>query len=468
MAEIITPGAAGPLLPPEYQAQIDDARRKQQMAQMLQAMAARNNQGPNQMGSVASKTNPLAALANIATSGLGSYMQRDGETGATDARRQYDTDSRADLARVQGLPQAEAINQGRLSQFAGSRALAETLYKASQERNKNRSGVFKEFGDQPNALGALDGGPALPAPDPKGRDTVVEWIPDPNNPGKQLPLTKNLGKDGFTNGVLGTVGNTTSVSLSNNMAGEEGKMAIEGIRTTLKEKGTQAAAAKRVFGSANVAIDALESGARAGGGENQKQMIRKGLEFFGVNMPETASTEQLQQGLLEGVLAHAKELRPASDTDIKILQQMVGSAGTNPTALTKALAFAQSMALKDLEGYNNYADENKKNLDPRVQSLFTGSTSGYELPRQLTGPVSYQMEVVRQLQRQGFDISKLAGPDGKPFDPNSKFDINPIAGFPGVAGTAPPLKGATAGPTATGADGKKYRLSDDGKSWVPQ
>jgi hypothetical protein len=434
VANIMTPGAAGGILPPEYQAQLEEQQRKQQIAQMLMAQGMK---GPQiQQGRVASKISPLAGVANIAQAGLGGWMANESEGGASKVRQQYATDSRDDLQKMLDLTDPEAkVNYGRRSMFPGTSSIAEKLYETEQKKRERRSTIFADYGDPNAALRVLDGGPTGPIAPPKDPEVSYKITPD----GKTLPLTTSFGLKGEKRGVLGSAG--TNVSVSTQIPTKEADMVLDHLKGELKTRGEKAAASQRVIGATNYAVDALEQGAQAGGGENIKQYLRKGLQALGVNMPETATTEQLQQAMLQNVLAHAKEIRPASDTDIMILEKMSGNAGSDPVALTKALAFAQAMAIKDLQGYNDYANANKASKNPNIQEMFGASTSGYEVPSQIQGPPAYQMEVVRMLKQQGFDITKLKDGSGNFFPANSKFDINPIGDFPGVKTMASPNAG---------------------------
>lgn len=149
------------------------------------------------------------------------------------------------------------------------------------------------------------------------------------------------------------------------------------------------------------------------------------------------------------ILANAAKIRPASDTDMKILAKIVGDIETDPTALTRAIAHAQAMSLRELSDFNRYVGAQSENLtDPVMKSVFQNQHIGYELPGRLSGPMPFQMETLRALQNIGGDLSQFEGVDetGKPFkfSPNAKFNINPTAAFPGVADRIPePTKPGT-------------------------
>lgn len=423
-------------LPPDYQSDIDAAQRRLQLAQMLQQRGM-NLEAPQAQGAQAARISPFSAIASALSGAGGGYFANQAQGDIQNVRKRYATDEAADIAKLQGLAEPEAIKAGQVSQFPRSREIAKTMQTQAEKRRELLSGVYGTAGQVPRAEAVLTGQPIPAAQPPKMPEYGTVAGPE----GKPLPILTNFDKYGIPTGRLGAQG--TAVNVNTNLPNEEGKMVVSQLAKNLDERRAKAEAAKSTYAAANQALDALESGAGAGGGEAFKQTARKAAQAFGIQLPETASTEQLSMALLQGVIGQAKNLRPASDTDLKILQQMAGSVGTDPTALSKALAFAQSMAIQDLQGYSQYAAENQKSLVPEVQNLFRGATSGYEVPKTLTGPTSYQMEVMRNLQRNGVDISQFLDPSGQPFPANAKFNIAPAKGFPGVEQKAEPN---TAGP----------------------
>ena len=455
-------GMAG--LPPEYQRQLETLQRKQALAQALQARGM-NFQAPNQ-GRVASRASPFSALASVFTAGLGGYLADKAGQGAGDVRQKFTTDQLAEIQRLQGLPEADAINAGQTSQFPMAQQLAKTLYEAKNKRLGEMGTILSSGGQTQAALNAVQGQPFELA---KPQTPQISFVKSPD--GKDLPMVTNVDKYGIPNARLGSGGTTVNTNLDVRLPGKEADLAIGQIGQNLTERRTKAQAAKDLLSSTNFAVDALQSGAQAGGGEPTKQALRKGLEAVGIYLPETAGTEQLSQALLKGVVDNAKALRPASDTDVKILTQMAGSIGSDPLALAKTLAFAHAMAIKDLDAYNQYATANNKNMNPSIQSLFSGATSGYELPQQLTGPQAYQFQVLKNLQQQGMDISRFAGPDGKPMPANAQIHVDPTVGFPGIEG-----KQSIPGPASAPQfqEGAVYKDKNGNKAkyvngqWVPQ
>jgi len=412
-------------LPPEYQEQLDNYKRKQLMAARL--MSQNQLQMPAQ-GAVASKVNPWAALASVGGQGMAQYMDQDAQTGARQVQKKYAEDEAADLAALQNTAPDLQVQTGRNSKFTRSRQLAEALATQQQKLREGRSGVYKDAGQTSQAINSLEGRDPGP-PEPL---KMPEFGVDQGN--NQYALTRGPKGEGRLSYAPKPMNVTNTIDAK--QQGRQEEMVLERMGKTLDERRKGADASKGSIDSINFALDALEKGATPGGFEDLKTTVRQQMrDTFGYEPTgDISNNTQLEMALFSNVLNQLQKVKPVSDSDMKALMKMGGSIGTDPQALTKSLAFAQSVAMKDLKGYNDYADENKKSIHPLVQGLFSGATSGYELPKQLYGPQAYQMEVVRQLQRAGYDISGLADPDGKPFASNSQFHINPTVGMPGVEG----------------------------------
>lgn len=418
------------LLPPEYQAQLDALTRKQRMAQMLQQRGL-NMPMPQQSGSVASKVSPFAAIASALAGGYGGYSDQQATEGLSKVRQQYNTDESADVAKLLGMPEGERVAGGLNSQFPRSRKLAEEWQKMQEKQRELKSGVYKDMGDANNALSVLDGGPVGPRVEPK--QPVVSMVPGGPN-GKNIPAVTNFGKWGQPTMHLGANGPAEiNLTQKTDLPKQTSEMATKFLGDTLKEKQTKASLAKDNLSSINQTVDALESGAKAGGGEGYMQALRQAAQFFNIDTKDISGTTQLEMSLGQRALDQVKNLKPASDTDFKAAQKIAGNIGTDPTALVKVLAYAQAESLRHLQGYNDYVGENQKNIkDPETQAMFLGAGSGFEMPNSFAGPLPYQMEVMRNLQRNGVDITRFKDPSGKPFAQDSKFNLDPTAGFPGI------------------------------------
>lgn len=412
-------------LPPEYQAELEAAQRKAALAQLLvkQAMGFK---GAESQGPVAARTSPLAWLANAATGYLGNKALGDSTAEQAKVKQRFSNDQLGEIARLQGLPVDQQIQEGQRSKFPMGQQLAKGLAASREKQLEQFVGVTKEIDPLAAAGAAITGKlpgsytpPAKKGPefgtDPQGNNYVTTYD------AKGTPSVHYAPK-----------------GINFTLPGQENAMALDTVKSNLTSWKTKADSAKSVYSSSLAALDALEQGAKAGGLEEQKQALRKGLQAFGINLPATAPTESLQMAMGSGILANAEKIRPASDTDLVILRKLVGSIGTDPEALTRAIALAQAMALKDLQSYNEYIDTTQGSMKSEpAQMLFSGAKVGYETPKQLSGPIAYQMELMRQLKRQGVNISGFADSTGQPFPADATFDIrNPTSGFKGVA--APP------------------------------
>lgn len=414
-------------IPPEYASQLEAAERKKRMAQMLMQRSM-SFQGAQSQGRIASKTPALAWLANLGTMGLAGYNENQASKAAGEVRTKAAGAERAELERLQNLPMPEAIKAAAASQFPTARKWGET---AQAQRQKMLEGGLKVLGDSGDYNSAFQGyqsgqlpqgwqDKGLPAP---------KFGADPN--GNPYALTQNRKGEP----KLDYAPKASTTTINNNIPGDERKFALGQIEGDLKGWKESAAAAKTIYATTTQAVDALESGAKAGGLEGVKQTLRKTLQGFGIETPETASTEQLGMALGNTILSEAAKIKPISNTDITTLKEIVGSISTDPKALTKALAFSQGLAIQTLSDFQKYGSAKEEALtDPLAKQYFAGWNTGYETPGQLSGPLPFQMEVVRSLQKRGYDISQFKDPTGQPFARDSKFEIDPTGGFPGVAG----------------------------------
>lgn len=448
-----------PVLPPEYQAQIDQLVRKQRMAQMLQQRGL-NMPAPVQSGTVASKTSPFAAIASMLAGGYGGYMDQQANEGLTKVRQQYNTDESADVAKLLGLPEDQRVNAGIQSQFPRSRKLAEEWQKTQEKQRELKSGVYKDYGDAKKALDTLSGVPVDGDIKPP-QQPVVSMVPGPKG---MIPAVTNFDIKNVPRMTLGAQGTDISLSQKTDLPKQTSEMATKFLGETLKEKQGKAALAKDNLSSISQTVDALESGAKAGGGEGYNQALRQAAQFFGIDSKDISGTTQLEMSLGQRALDQVKNLKPASDTDFKAAQKIAGNIGTDPTALIKVLAYAQAESLRHLQGYNDYISENQKNItDPDTRNMFIGAGSGFEMPNRFAGPVPYQMEVMRNLQRNGVDITRFKDPSGKPFPADAKFNLDITQGFPGVQK-----------PTSQFVEGQVYKDAQGNKAkyvngqWVPQ
>jgi hypothetical protein len=370
-------------------------------------------------------------MANAATNYMGMDALNKSDQNLSGIKEKFNNDQLAEAARIQGLPADQQINQGLLSKFPLAQQQAQALRKQQMDL---REKVISAAGAAGNSdmIAHMAGGGNL-----GDYRQAAQKAPEFGQDAQGNSYVKVYDKNGAMTVHYAPQG------IKFNMPGQEATTALGILKEDLTTRQKAADAAKSTLASNSFVLDALQQGAQAGGGEAYKQALRKGLQAFGINSPDTQSTEQLIMATGAAVLANAEKLRPASDTDVKNLREMVGSVGSDPTALARAVAFANALSLKTLHGYNQYVDTQKTNLKtPYAQDLFSGAGIGYEMPNQLSGPMGSQLETVRHYQNIGGDpsIFKIGG---ETVAPGTKFNVDPLRGMPGVQG-----KGAAPAPGA--------------------
>lgn len=419
-------------LPPEYAEKIAKLLRSQQMSQMGMQMGLQGLNAPTQFtggpANYAVKKSPLAIIAQ----GLQTYL---GQKGISDAD-----------AGIAGVKKDAAANlkeqmAGYLS--ASDPKVQETLAMTSQwpqlqadwkERSKRRqeqlfkvADVTKDRDPKTAIAAALGTGPGEGYGPPELKQGEVKWIPDPNNPGKFIPQTTNYDLHNQGKITLGSQGN--SVSVDARQASKEGEMALEELRAQLKDKRAGADSAKATLSANRVALEAINAGAKSGGGEGYKQGLRKALQAFNITLPETTSTSELQMALGNNILANARKLAPVTREDLVQLENILGSINTDPAALQKMISVYNGIALKDLQDYNRYVDFQKGNLkSDYARDLFSGAGIGYEM-QPPPGDTQQMLRAIAELQKRGGDVSQFAV-GGEQIPPDATFKLGAPAGSP--------------------------------------
>ena len=424
-------------LPQEYQDQIDAEQRKQALAQLLlkQSMGFQGAQNPG--GRIAAKTSPLAWIANSATNYLGTQALTQGDKAISTAKAAFGNDQRAELENLQGLTPEDAIKRGEISKFPMAQAMAKAIREQRSKQLESQVKAISEGGDTQGAVDAASGTAPIRGYSYPGIKPTEQGL-DPQ--GNAFSTTYNRKLEPTLRYA------PKSMQITNNLPGNEAKMGLDVLEAGLKPREEAAVAARNVYASTSQAVDALSRGAQAGGGEAIKQGIRKVLQGFGVTTGETATTEQLGMALGNTLLSEAAKIKPISNTDISTLEKIVGSIGSDPTALTRALAFSQAMSLDAMHNFDRYVGEQEKTVqNDLARTRLAGVRIGREAPKSLTGPAAFQLEVLRTMQNAGLDISRFNQPGTKgkpkgagPFDENTDFNIDPSGGFPGVGAAKKP------------------------------
>lgn len=411
-------------LPPEYLAEIQAAQKRQALANALLTKGM-GFAGEKSQGRLAARTSLGTLLAANAGGMLGGLAGEDAQKVINTTRERAGNDQRAELVRMQGLPEAERINSGLASRWSGVRAEAGAQRKISEDRRAAATRAAGQAGDSELAVRLANGMALGDYQGPTRKEPVV------STEGDQKFIT-NYDKNGVpTKTAVGR-----GVNITNMIPGNEARIAQEAFETGFKPRQEGADAAKNVLTATTRAVDALQRGAQAGGLENSKQAVRSILQGFGVNAPATAETDELRMALGNAILAEAGKIKPVSNNDMEILKTYSGQIASDPTALARMLAHSQAYSFRTLKQYGQYVDEQASTITtPAIRDRLSGAKVGYDAPKQFTGPLAHQLEVIRQLQLAGEDITGFNDPaTGKPFDPQTRIQVNPAGGYPGVQG----------------------------------
>ncbi len=431
-------------LPYQYQSQIEAAERRKQLAEALQKQAF-GFQGAQGGGRIAAKTSPLAWLANTATGylsteGIGKASEKQAQT-----RQAAEEARQAEMLALMQAPEDQQQTLGIQGKFPETRQLAGELYKRKADKLKAFADTIKDRDNQTAARSVLTG--QLP-----GGDYTSPALPEPTfgtaSDGSPYVTTTNL------KGEKDVKYAPKGVQVTNQIPRAESRLGLDILEAGLKPREEAASAAKNVIATTNRAVDALERGAQAGGGEEYKQSLRKALQAFGTTVPATAETNELQMALGAAILTEAAKIKPISNTDIETLRSIVGSVNTDPNALTRALAFMQAESIRGLQNFEQYVSEQGSTLsDPDTRRRLAGVTVGMQLPNQLFGPPGFQMAVMQALKQGGGDVTRFTNtsrgqgdaksgsktPQTRQFEADATFDIrNPAASFPTGAKSATP------------------------------
>lgn len=159
MADFTTTGLPGgdyTGLPAEYQSLINQARMKQAIAQQLQARGVKGYT-PNQNGPIAVRENAFQGLAGLADTGVGAYLGLKGMQDENAAKNQFNTDQKADIARILALPEEEQGTAGMTSRFPQSNAFGKTMFEQGFKTREKTADVLSGAAQPDAALSALKG-----------------------------------------------------------------------------------------------------------------------------------------------------------------------------------------------------------------------------------------------------------------------------------------------------------------------
>ena len=447
---------ADPMLPPEYQDQLDAFMRKQKLAQILQARA-QNMQAPAQ-GPVASRISPFSALAGLGSGVLGGYMGNQADEGIRGVQKQYTADEASDVSKMLASPEDQRINMGLNSKFQRSRDLAKIFQTQDEKRRELGSKVYSEAGDTPNALAALRGTPVGPSTPPKKAD--VTWVAGPD--GKILPKTTNYDKHGIEHVTLGASG--TNVSTEVKLPSDEVKDANKREQEDLAAMQAKARTGQASLATATRLNKVLEENADAGGGASLRQTARKFLSNFGVDLPETGPTDTAKQLFGRGLLENAKSLGiNPTDADAKRIEDIVGTIDTDPASMPRLIALMAANGHKAMQDFNQFVKIKRGGQAAKLYpGLYETADVGIRQPEKLFGSQDLQMRTMEALQQAGGDVSQFQANEidpktGKaamtPFPSDATFTLSPPKAVQKPQSTQAPL-------SVKAPNGKTYSFPD--------
>jgi hypothetical protein len=362
--------ATKPTLPYNLQVQSQQLDRRRKMAEALFAQNAQYGL-PETKGRMAARANPMEAL----TKALGLYL----------GGRQ-----------LKGLNDEETALGGQIAEresaqaaAAKKAALIEALVKNTGSRATAGSVRDTLITEDPNALQYYT--PTIVPHQINGASGVLETKPTGEQDFKYEPKAQNV-----------TVNTGAKV---------DDAIDIGRVQSLEKRLVEELPATRNVIRNSVAAVDLLDQGAKAGGGQSVFQAIRKFGQAFGVDVPETGLTDQLRTSLGENILAEARKLAPVTGNDVLLLQKLIGSIDTDPQSLREISAIMLAKSLLTQDRHNEEVD--------RARSVTSGRPEKYDALRFNRGdlPVRNQALVARAYQ-----LMKESGHDMKGY----KFDNQPV------------------------------------------
>lgn len=444
-------------MPAEYMVGVQSAQQKQALAQALLKQTMDYKGTPDTGRRIVAKTPLSHALMNSAIGALAGKTASNAGADMAAQQGQYQQAGNAEVQRILSLPEEQQTAAAMGSKFPQAQSLAKALQERDKAKATNMEARLGHYGtalskrDPTAAASAIASGKMDPGYTPQ--PLPAPQVSQVQTPQGMRPMVTNTNAMGEQHGTIAGGG----VTVTNQMPGDN-KIGVQALEGDLKPRQEAAAAAKSIYSATTRAVDALERGAQAGGGQDIKQNVRMALQAFGVNAPDTAQTAELGMALGNALLTEAAKIKPISNTDIETLRGIVGSIGTDPTALARSLAYSQAIALDGLGNYSKWLQTQEGTItDPIAKQRLAGSGIGYEMPGNLSGPTQHQLEVMRQMQTFGGDITRFKDPTGAQFQQGSKFNINPTGGYP--VGQQQGLKVKRTGKDASG---RKVEEMEDG------
>jgi hypothetical protein len=419
--------AIGGDMPPEYLAQLSENARRRAMAEAMLQQFTQGQQTQFVPGGtgvpIAVKQGGLGALAQ-ALSGLTAGAQVQGYGAENEAlRMQNDRERQQEYQNFVANPdKSAAIAAAMVSRRPG-------VQKFGIEQQKREQDRVKDFATAIGPVDAQGGGRAI-ASGIIPQNYTQPALP-PITTGQAGPETYLINEGPNNKRDVRVFARPSTNTIDMRLPGQLNAGILAENTAELKAKKEAFDLAKETYSSGQKAITALENGAQAGGGEQLNQYIRQAVQFFGGDAKNLTDTAALKMALGDAILANARKLAPVTKADIGTLEQILGSINTDPSALSRALAWNSAHAFKAMHDFHGFMDVQERLPDSlkspehqdALRSLYAGQRIGREAPMQLYGPQLFQLEMAKQLKNIGYDTSKLAGAPPGFFGENPKIEL---------------------------------------------
>lgn len=364
-------------LPPEYRQQLEAVLRKREMARALQQRAL---QGPimPQQGQVASRLNPLAALAPVIQGYLGERMDKSASEEIPKIQQQANDSTQFDINQLLTAPdQKNAIARAMMGNNPRTQAYAKLLQdqliakqkqeaEFAQQSKIQGSKTLGENGDVAAALTALKTGlpenyQPQPLPDPEIRTYTG---PD----GKSLPYaltTNRKGEKGFHN-----LGGGPSANVSIGDIGDKGKKAglekmFELMATDVAKKGEAASSALQLKDSLAQLSALDEKGVVSGPAANPSQWLLGVGRALGIPVDEgklanSQAYSAIAQEAVQRVIGANGGNRNVTKEEAALIAQMIPQLQSSPEARVKLTSILHNITDRSVERYRK-SQENYNN-----------------------------------------------------------------------------------------------------------
>lgn len=402
-------------LDPAAQAELSKLLRNRRLAEAFQQRAL-GPSGPTEViGGVAVKQSPLGALARLLAGGMAGSAATQADTGIQGIGRQAAEAQSAETKSLMGMTPIARISAAMASRNPQIRKMAETWQKMQGDAAIAAGKVAGDMGDTSGAMNIFASG-QIPGDYQAPPPTPVEFGMQGEN-----PYAIETNRKGEKSVKFGPLRQTTEIKIP----GKEADTSLEFFKDQIKGRQEEAKFALSTLSANRSALEALNQGAQAGGGEGFKQSVRKVAQAFGVQDAATAPTDKLVMALGNNILANARKLAPVTAEDIVRLEKILGSVNTDPTALIEALSVYNALAYKSLQDFQGFLKEGTSGLKtPYAADLFKTAGIGLEIPTEVPGTAAQQLRMLEELKKRGGDISAFAGPGGEPLSPDTQFDIS--------------------------------------------